>query len=162
MHGGHHGEGPHGSPLVSDPQLAVQVVALGTKLPLWKQSSRNCAHKQLLSCRIRWNCAISTMNLLIWVAPRLHWLRPDLGRRSYPPGSSREYLMWHLLSLLILISGMPTTAWSVRASQSLTKRGFKSFASATTLEFEPGITCVVWSQRFRQVQRGGRHRVGHG
>lgn len=27
--------------------------------------------------------------------------------------------------------------------KSLTLRGFKSFASATTLEFEPGITCVV-------------------
>ena len=27
--------------------------------------------------------------------------------------------------------------------KSLTVRGFKSFASATTLEFEPGITCVV-------------------
>lgn len=27
--------------------------------------------------------------------------------------------------------------------KSLTMRGFKSFASATTLEFEPGITCVV-------------------
>ena len=74
--------------LVSDPQLAVQVVALRHELPLWKQSSRNCAHKQLLSCRIRWNCAISTMNLLIWVAPRLHWLRPDLGRVRLPLGSS--------------------------------------------------------------------------
>jgi len=27
--------------------------------------------------------------------------------------------------------------------KSLTLRGFKSFASATTLRFEPGITCVV-------------------
>ena len=27
--------------------------------------------------------------------------------------------------------------------KSLTLRGFKSFASATTLQFEPGITCVV-------------------
>jgi chromosome segregation protein len=27
--------------------------------------------------------------------------------------------------------------------KSLTLRGFKSFASTTTLEFEPGITCVV-------------------
>src|SRR6187399_3412259 len=27
--------------------------------------------------------------------------------------------------------------------KTLTIRGFKSFASATTLEFEPGITCVV-------------------
>ena len=27
--------------------------------------------------------------------------------------------------------------------KSLTLRGFKSFASATTLDFEPGITCVV-------------------
>ncbi len=27
--------------------------------------------------------------------------------------------------------------------KTLTLRGFKSFASATTLEFEPGITCVV-------------------
>ena len=27
--------------------------------------------------------------------------------------------------------------------KSLTLRGFKSFASATTLKFEPGITCVV-------------------
>ena len=27
--------------------------------------------------------------------------------------------------------------------KSLTLRGFKSFASATTLTFEPGITCVV-------------------
>jgi chromosome segregation ATPase len=27
--------------------------------------------------------------------------------------------------------------------KSLTLKGFKSFASATTLRFEPGITCVV-------------------
>jgi chromosome segregation protein len=27
--------------------------------------------------------------------------------------------------------------------KALTLRGFKSFASATTLRFEPGITCVV-------------------
>ena len=27
--------------------------------------------------------------------------------------------------------------------KSLTLRGFKSFASATTLRFEPGITCAV-------------------
>ena len=27
--------------------------------------------------------------------------------------------------------------------KSLTLRGFKSFASSTTLQFEPGITCVV-------------------
>ncbi len=27
--------------------------------------------------------------------------------------------------------------------KTLTLRGFKSFASATTLSFEPGITCVV-------------------
>jgi len=27
--------------------------------------------------------------------------------------------------------------------KSLTLRGFKSFASATSLRFEPGITCVV-------------------
>ena len=27
--------------------------------------------------------------------------------------------------------------------KNLTLRGFKSFASATTLRFEPGITCVV-------------------
>ena len=27
--------------------------------------------------------------------------------------------------------------------KTLTLRGFKSFASATTLRFEPGITCVV-------------------
>jgi chromosome segregation protein len=27
--------------------------------------------------------------------------------------------------------------------KSLTLRGFKSFASSTTLRFEPGITCVV-------------------
>src|SRR3712207_215069 len=27
--------------------------------------------------------------------------------------------------------------------KSLTVRGFKSFASATTLELEPGITCIV-------------------
>ena len=27
--------------------------------------------------------------------------------------------------------------------KTLTLRGFKSFASATSLEFEPGITCVV-------------------
>jgi len=27
--------------------------------------------------------------------------------------------------------------------KSLTLKGFKSFASATTLQFEPGITCVV-------------------
>ena len=27
--------------------------------------------------------------------------------------------------------------------RTLTLRGFKSFASATTLHFEPGITCVV-------------------
>ncbi|MGN6239082.1 MAG: AAA family ATPase, partial [Cellulosimicrobium cellulans] len=27
--------------------------------------------------------------------------------------------------------------------KTLTLRGFKSFASATTLSFEPGVTCVV-------------------
>lgn len=27
--------------------------------------------------------------------------------------------------------------------KTLTLRGFKSFASATTLRFEPGVTCVV-------------------
>ena len=27
--------------------------------------------------------------------------------------------------------------------KSLTLKGFKSFASSTTLRFEPGITCVV-------------------
>ena len=30
-----------------------------------------------------------------------------------------------------------------RASEIADPKGFKSFASATTLRFEPGITCVV-------------------
>jgi chromosome segregation ATPase len=30
-----------------------------------------------------------------------------------------------------------------RVPEVLTLRGFKSFASATTLNFEPGITCIV-------------------
>ncbi|GAA0664531.1 hypothetical protein GCM10009548_35630 [Streptomyces malaysiensis subsp. malaysiensis] len=42
---------------------------------------------------------------------------------------------------------MPEEGWRVESKgvhlKSLTLRGFKSFASATTLRFEPGITCVV-------------------
>src|SRR5438046_7300731 len=37
----------------------------------------------------------------------------------------------------------PTTRRSYVHLKSLTLKGFKSFASATTLRFEPGITCVV-------------------
>ena len=33
--------------------------------------------------------------------------------------------------------------WHVVHLKSLTLKGFKSFASPTTLRFEPGITCVV-------------------
>ena len=42
--------------------------------------------------------------------------------------------------------GLVASGWG-RSQQvylkTLTLRGFKSFASATTLRFEPGITCVV-------------------
>ncbi len=44
--------------------------------------------------------------------------------------------------------------------KTLTLKGFKSFASATTLRLEPGITCVVGPERLRQVQRGRRDRLG--
>ena len=46
--------------------------------------------------------------------------------------------------------------------KSLTLRGFKSFASSTTLRFEPGITCVVGPERLGQVQRRRRARLGDG
>src|ERR1700704_2084969 len=36
-----------------------------------------------------------------------------------------------------------TVVWQVVHLKSLTLKGFKSFASPTTLRFEPGITCVV-------------------
>src|SRR3979490_354707 len=36
-----------------------------------------------------------------------------------------------------------TVVWHVVHLKSLTLKGFKSFASPTTLRFEPGITCVV-------------------
>src|SRR5215204_4913346 len=49
-----------------------------------------------------------------WVKPRVHGVRPE---REVESGGV------HL--------------------KALTLRGFKSFASATTLRFEPGITCVV-------------------
>src|SRR3954452_2646416 len=35
------------------------------------------------------------------------------------------------------------TTWRPVHLKSLTVKGFKSFASATTLKLEPGITCVV-------------------
>ena len=48
--------------------------------------------------------------------------------------------MWHVEWLSF---GAPLPAGVCVHLKSLTLRGFKSFASATTLEFEPGITCVV-------------------
>ena len=44
----------------------------------------------------------------------------------------------------------------------LTLKGFKSFASATTMRLEPGITCVVGPERLGQVQRRRRPRLGDG
>src|SRR5581483_1244401 len=58
-------------------------------------------------------------------------------------GRSASRMGWH---------GYPARACSRGAAEgvrrtvhlkSLTLKGFKSFASATTLRFEPGITCVV-------------------
>ena len=39
--------------------------------------------------------------------------------------------------------GVSAVVWHVVHLKSLTLKGFKSFASPTTLRFEPGITCVV-------------------
>ena len=46
--------------------------------------------------------------------------------------------------------------------KSLTLRGFKSFASSTTLRFEPGHHLRRRPERLRQVQRRRRPRLGHG
>src|SRR4051812_5542087 len=51
----------------------------------------------------------------------------DLGRYSRPQGLTTGH------------PGEPTTLHL----KSLTVRGFKSFASATTFDFEPGVTAVV-------------------
>src|SRR3954463_16003818 len=63
---------------------------------------------------------------------------PETRRGYPPPGDASVSVASGLPRRPLLLTEPPAVHL-----KSLTLRGFKSFASSTTLRFEPGITCVV-------------------
>src|SRR3954447_3528744 len=63
---------------------------------------------------------------------------PETRRGYPPPGDASVSVASGLPRRPLLLTEHPAVHL-----KSLTLRGFKSFASSTTLRFEPGITCVV-------------------
>ena len=68
----------------------------------------------------------------------------------------------HPRSTVALPAPHPPVGWHAVYLKSLTLKGFESFASPTTLRFEPGITCVVGPNGSGQVQRRRRAGLGDG